>query len=241
MATEHEGPIATAVSSAVNVIYDQVAVRKESVLKSAAARGTDTDFATWEEYQRLAPFFLMDDLADQHIQNCRVTVASLGAAAGFGGLITAVPDALQFVTGTLRMVTGIAAAYGFDPDPDARSGRNKVMILQAYLNANLGQAGFKSGEAVTLSAVTTAIRSAATRSKWLMRIILLIGRIIGIRLTRGTILRAIPVVSSGINAGFNWKLASDIAKAAKAEFKHFRDELRLGKYRNDPNYEGLGN
>lgn len=241
MSEETGGAIARAVSAAVGVVYDQVAVSKESILRAAAARGTDTDFATWEEYQRLAPFYLMDDLAEAHVANCRMTVTTLGAAAGFGGLITAVPDALQFVTCTLRMVTGIAAAYGFDPDPDARSGRNKVVILQAYLNANLGQSAYKSGEAITLSAVTTMVKTAAARSRFLMNLLILIGRIIGIRLTRGTILRAIPVISSGINASVNWNLAGSIAKAAKAEFKQFRDELRLGKYRNDANYDGLGN
>lgn len=241
MSEEPEGAVARAVSATVGAIYDQVAVSKDGVLRAAAARGTDTDFATWEDYQRLAPFYLMDDLAEAHVANCRMTVTTLGAAAGFGGLITAIPDALQFVTCTLRMVTGIAAAYGFDPDPDARSGRNKVVILQAYLNANLGQSAYKSGEAITLSAVTVMVKNAAARSRFLMNLLILIGRIIGIRLTRGTILRAIPVISSGINAGVNWKLSQSIAKEAKAEFKQFRDELRLGKYRNDANYDGLGN
>lgn len=241
MPEEPEGAIARAVSAAVGKIYDQVAVHKEGVLRAAAERSSDTDFATWEEYQRLAPFYLMDDLAEAHVANCRMTVTALGAAAGFGGFLTAIPDAMQFVTCTLRMVTGIAAAYGFDPDPEAREGRNKIVILQAYLNANLGQSAYKTGEAITLSTVTVMVKTAAARSRFLINLLILIGRIIGIRLTRGTILRAIPVISSGINAGVNWNLSHSIAKLAKAEFKQFRDELRLGKYRTDPNYDGLGN
>lgn len=231
-------PVSRAVAAALDLAYDQVVVKKERVLHDAAERGLKP--ASWEEYQRTASFTVMDDLADAHIRNCKISVSGLGAAAGFGGLVAAIPDALQFVTLTLRMVTGIAASYGFDPDPDAQHGRTKLLVLQAYANANLRQAAYKGGEAVALSAATRLFRTAAARSRWLPILLRLIGLLIGLRLTRGTILRAIPIVSSGINAGFNWRMASQIAASSRKEFKQFRDDLRLGKYRDDPAYEGLG-
>jgi EcsC family protein len=239
MSNEDQNAIAKAVSEVLSFTYDRVAVNKESILREAAERGKE--FPDWDAYQRKAPFMLMDELADAHIQRCKVTVSGLSAAAGFGGLVAAIPDALQFVTLTLRMVTGIAAAYGFDPDADANHGKNKLIILQAYLNANLGQSAAKSAEAVGLSAVTKLVRDVATRSQWLTRLLILIGRIIGIRLSKQGILRSIPVVSSGINAGFSWYLVRDIAKSARAELKQFRDDLRLGKHHDDPDFSGLGN
>ena len=239
MTDEDQNPVARAVSSALNSIYDQIAIDREASLREARELHFEVD--TWEAYQRDAPFSVMDEIADRHIQRCKLTVSGLGAAAGLGGFITVIPDALQFVTCTLRMVTGIAAAYGFDPDPDAQGGRTKLLVLQAYANANMGNSARKGTEAVALSAATKLFRSAVTNARWLDLLLKLIGRLIGIRLTRQGILRAIPVFSSGMNAGFNWYFARQIARGARAEFKQFRDELRLGKHKGDPDFEGLGN
>src|SRR6185503_9385422 len=98
-----------------------------------------TEFNNWEKYQRDAGLKLMDDIADAQIRACKISVSALGAAAGFGGFATIVPDTLQFVALTLRMATGIAAAYGFDPQPAANHGKTKVLVLQSYLNANVGK------------------------------------------------------------------------------------------------------
>jgi hypothetical protein len=236
---DDQNPVARAVTAGLEMIYERVAVRKDSTLSDARYQGLV--FETWDEYQRRAPFTAMDDIADAHIKTCKVSVSALGAAAGFGGFAAMVPDALQFVTLTLRMVTGIASAYGFDPDPKALDGKVKLLVLQAYLNANLGQTAYKGTEAVALSAATRLFTNVANRADWLILLLGLIGRIIGIRITRQGILRTIPLVSSGVNAGFNWHLAQKIARSARAEFKQFRDDLRLGKYKNEPDYAGLGN
>ena len=99
----------------------------------------------------------------------------------------------------------------------------------------------KGVEAVSLSAATKLFRNAVARSRWLPMLLLLIGRILGIRLTRQGIMKTIPVLSAGVNAGFNWHLARQIARGARTELKRFRDDLRLGKHRDDPDYDGLGN
>lgn len=228
-----------ALTQGLSALYDRVAVRKETVL--AAAKEHGLTFESWEQYQRRAPFRVMDAIADDHVRRCRLTTSGLGAAAGFGGLFAVVPDALQFVALTLRMVTGVAAAYGFDPSPQALDGRVKVIVLQAYLNANLGGAASKAKEAVTLATAAKLCETVATRATWLMRLIVLIARLLGLRLTETGIVRSIPLVSSGVNATFNWFLARKIADISRAELKQFRDDLRLGKYRGDPAYEGLGN
>ena len=237
MAADRESAVAQAIETGIGLIYDRVAVDKNSVLKAGSE--FHTGFDTWEEYQRKAGIKLMDQIADEHIRNCKIAVSALGAAAGFGGFATIVPDTLQFITLTLRMVTGIAAAYGFDPDPYFMKGKTKVLVMQAYLNANLGQTTQKGIEAVTLSATTRLMRNAATRSDLLVRIIIVIARLVGLRITRQGILRSIPLLSSGTNAGFNWYYARQIAESAKAEFRQFRTELRQGKYRDDPAYEGF--
>lgn len=238
MAGDASAAVTAALEGAINYTYDHVAVSREGTLK--AAQGYNLEFRDWDNYVRAAGIKLMDDIADQQIMGCKVAVSTLGAAAGFGGFLTIVPDTLQFVTLTLRMVTGIAAAYGIDPQPTARGGKNKVLVLQAYLNANLGQTQQKGVQAVTLSTTSKLLKSAAMRSDLLIRIISLLARIIGLRVTKQGILRTIPLVSSGANAGFNWYYARQIATEAKAEFRQFREELRSGKYRNDPDYEGLG-
>jgi len=238
MASDAAAAVQAALEGALNYTYDHVAVSRESTLKGA--QGYNLEFRDWDNFQRAAGMKLMDDLADQQIMRTKVTVSALGAAAGFGGLLTIVPDTIQFVTLTLRMVTAIAAAYGIDPDPLARHGKNKVLVLQAYLNANVGQTKQKGVEAVTLSTTSKLLRTAAQRSDLLITIIKLLARIIGLRVTKQGILKSIPVISSGANAGFNWYYARQIAVGAKKEFRDFREELRSGKYRGDSDYDGLG-
>ncbi len=234
-----EGVIAEAVSSAVSAVYDRVYVRADRMLE--AANAYELGMRDWDDYQQRFPLKLMDDLADEQIKWAKVQVSSLGALAGLGGLAAAIPDTLQFVTLTLRMVTGIAAAYGFNPDPQYLEGRTKVLILQAYLNANLGNTPRKGVEAVTLSATTRLLRTAAARSDLLIRLIILIGRILGFRLTRKGLLASIPLAASGANAGFNWYYARQIARAAREEFRAFRDDLRRGKHAGEAEFDGLGN
>jgi hypothetical protein len=238
MANDVQNAVTTALEGAISYAYDHVAVNKDQVLK--AAQRYHADFDDWDKYQRKAGLKLMDEIADSQITSAKVTVSGLGAAAGFGGFLTIVPDTIQFMTLTLRMVTGIAAAYGFDPHPDYLKGKVKVLVLQAYLNANLGQAPSKGIEALTLSATTRLFRNAVTRSDLLMKIILAIAKIMGLRVTRQGLLKSIPIVSSGANAGFNWYYARQIANSSKAEFRQFREELRQGKYKGDPDFEGLG-
>lgn len=237
MGSDLSGVVAEALETAMSVTYDRVAVSRDSVLHSAAGYH---GFKTWDDYQREAGLRLMDEIADAQIRRCKLTVTGFGAVAGLGGLATLVPDTLQFVALTLRMVTGIAAAYGFDPDPYSLKGKVKVLVLQAYLNANLGQTPVKGIEAVTLAATTRLLRNAATRADFLVRLIILIGRVLGVRITRQGLLRSIPVLSSGANAAFNWFYARQIAQAARREFRQFREDLRHGKYAHDPAFEGLG-
>jgi hypothetical protein len=239
MSEEAQNPAAKAITEAVSFAYDRVAVSTASVLAAAKERGHE--FADWNGYQKGAPFTLMDELAERHIHRSKVAVSGLGAVAGLGGFLAVVPDAMQFIGLTLRMVTGIAASYGFDPHPDALGGKTKTIILQAYLNAALGESAYKSAESVGLSTAAKIVRTAAERSWWLHRIIIAIGKILGIRLSEKGILRTIPVVSSGVNAGANWFFARQIARAAKKELKRFRDDLRLGVHRDDRDFDGLGN
>lgn len=241
MPTEKEpaGVIARAVSEGAGFIYDRVAVSRETVLKTA--QGYDLGFDTWDDYQRRAGLKLMDGIAEGYVRTSKVAVSGLGAAAGFGGFAAIVPDALQFVTLTLRMVTGIAAAYGFDPDPRALDGKVKVLVMQAYLNASTGQAPQKGVEAVALTTTTKLLKTAAVRAELLLKILEILGRLIGLRITREGILKSIPIVASGANAGFNWYYARQIARSAQKELRQFREELRSGKHANDPDFDGLGN
>jgi hypothetical protein len=238
MAHLEDNPISRAIASALDLTYDRVAMKRDGVLE--AAQEFDLGFKDWDEYQRRAGAKLMNDTADRYISNCKLQVSSLGAAAGFGGYLAIIPDALQFVGFTLRMVTGIAAAYGFDPDPDYLSGKVKVLVLQAYLNGSAGNAQFRGAEKMTLSAVTKALARAATRSQFLLTIIVAIARLLGVRISKQWLLKSIPLVASGANAGFNWLLARQIGNSAKAEFRQFREDIRIGKYKDDPDYSGLG-
>jgi hypothetical protein len=229
--------VAAAVSSAINRLYDEVAVSKEEVLQ--AVQQYELGITTWEEYREKAPSDVMGEIADGYIQWTKIKVSGLGTVLGAGGAALLIPDTLQFVGFSLRMVTGIAAAYGFDPHPQCLEGRMKTITLQAYLNANLGKAAVTGVERVSISGVVKFLKTAAMRSHFLLRLIVLIGRLIGLRISRQLLLRAIPGVAAGINGMLSWYLARGIARNAKAEFRQFRRDIRHGKYKSDPDYAGI--
>lgn len=240
MSDEKQGKVSQAVANALSAAYDKVALDKNAILRSARQH-YHLPLTTWQEYQHHASFDVMDEIADGYIKATKITVSGAGAVCGLGGLATAIPDVVQFMGFTLRMVTEIAAAYGFDPAPDCMEGRIKCVVLQAYLNANLGHSAIDGMEKLGVSAATKYLKNVAMRKDFLIRIIVAIGKALGLRVTRKMLLKVVPGIASVAGGGMNWFLAQKIAASAKAEFRAFREELRTGKYACDPDYNGMGN
>ena len=240
MSEENQSKVSQAVTGVLSATYDRVALDKNVILRSARQHYHLT-LPTWEDYQHKAPLDVMDDIANGYIKATKITVSGAGAVCGLGGIAAAVPDVIQFLGFTLRMVTEIAAAYGFDPAPDCMEGRIKCVVLQAYLNANLGHSAIDGVEKIGVSAATKYLKNVAMRKDFLIKIIIAIGKAIGIRVTRKMLLKAVPGVASIAGGGMNWMLAQKIAAGAQAEFRAFREELRVGKYARNPDYNGMGN
>ena len=228
------------VTNGLSGTYDKVALDKNVILQSARQQYR-LDVPTWNDYQNNAPSKIMEEIADGYIMGCKLKVSGLGTAFGLGGLVTAVPDALQFLYFTLKMVTEIAAAYGFDPNPNYLEGKVKCIVLQSYLNGNIGHSAIDGAEKIGISAVTKFLKNVAMRKNILIKIIVAIGKVLGIRVTRSLLLKAVPVIACAAGGGLNWWLAQKIANNAKSEFGSFRQDLRAGKYKHDSDYDGLGN
>ena len=240
MSDEKQSKISQAVANALSATYDKVALDKDTILRSARQH-YHFPLTTWEEYQHHASFGMMDEIADGYIKATKIKVSGAGAVCGLGGFAAAIPDVIQFLGFTLRMVTEIAAAYGFDPAPDYMEGRVKCIVLQAYLNGNLGHSAIDGVEKIGVSAATKFLKDVAMRKNFLVKIIVFIGKALGLRITRKILLMAVPILGSMAGSGMNWYLAHKIADSAKKEFRVFREELRSGKYAHDSDYNGMGN
>jgi hypothetical protein len=236
--TRLQQTVTEAIAKSVTWTYDKIAVRKDTVFENAV-RHYELPFDEWRQYQKDASFRVMDEIANGYILQCKVQVIGLGALMGPGGFATIVPDAVQFLGFTLRMVTGIAAAYGFDPDPKFLEGRTKAVILQAYLNANIGKGAAEAGGKIGAGVAFKFFKNVAMRSNALAVLVVSIGKVLGIRITRQWLLRSIPFVASAANAGINWYLARAIGEEVRTEFRQFRKDLRAGKYGDDSDYDDL--
>jgi hypothetical protein len=235
---EDSNPLVRAITAALNYTYDQVAVSREDILK--ATKHYDLQFTSWDDYQRRAPFSMMEQIANGYIRWTKIKVSGLAFPLAMGNIALAVPDTLQYLGFTLRMVTGIAAAYGFDPHPDHLGGKVKSIVLQAYLNGNLGRGAIEGAGKLSLGAATKFLKTVPMRTNFLMRVIVAIGKALGIRITRKLLLTWVPIAGGVFNSAFSWGLANGIAMSARKDFSDFREEIRSGKYRNDPDYQGLG-
>jgi hypothetical protein len=109
----------------------------------------------------------------------------------------------------------------------------------AYLNANIGQGAAKTGQKIGVGAAFKFFKNVGMRSNLLTVVAVKVGKVLGIRITRRWLLRSIPFVASAANAGLNWYLARRIGAGAKEEFRQFRKDLRVGKCKDDSDYDDL--
>ena len=164
MSSDNQSTISQAITNALSSLYDKVALDKNVILQSAA-NTYHLDLLSWEDYQYHAPVIVMDEIANGYILATKIKVSGLGAVCGAGSIFTAIPDVIQFVTLTLRMVTEIAAAYGFDPAPDCMEGRIKCVVLQAYLNGILGQSVIEGVEKIGVNMATKFLKNVVVPEK----------------------------------------------------------------------------
>jgi hypothetical protein len=139
------------------------------------------------------------------------------------------------------MVSGIAGAYGFakskgdkDTSEEGVPARVKTLAIEAYYKGLLKKEAtsnlfVKGGERAAINFV----KKAAMRTNVIMKFIVKIGQILGIRVTRNMLLKSIPFIASGANGVLNWHYANTQGSVSRSKIKELREGIRRGDYSPD--------
>lgn len=146
------------------------------------------------------------------------STVSGGVTAGVAAGAVAV-DSITVLTGMGRIVASVAANYGYDSTlPEEAVFASGVL---AYSTA--GNASEKAAAMAALSNLTQQMMRSATWAQLsknqLVRVVEIVFKALGVKLTHKKLAQVIPVVGVAINGGLNAKMANDTVNRAHIAYR----------------------
>lgn len=145
------------------------------------------------------------------------TVGGGVTAAAAAGAIAA--DSIAVLTGMGRIIASVAANYGYDSTLPEES----VFATGVLAYSTAGNASEKAAAMAALSRLTQQMMRQATwsqlSSNQLVRVVELVFKALGTRLTHKKLAQVIPVVGVAINGGMNAKMANDTVNRAHVAYR----------------------
>ena len=140
-------------------------------------------------------------------------------------------DSVTVLTGMGRIIASVAANYGYD----VRLPEEAVFASGVLAYSTAGNASEKAAAMAALSRLTQQMMRRATwtqlSSNHLVKVVEIVFRALGQRLTHRKLAQVIPVVGVAINGGLNAKMASDTVNRAHTVY---RLRFLTEKYELDP-------
>ena len=156
------------------------------------------------------------------------TLASVeGAAAGYVGLPGIPPDIVALITLNQRAIGEYATYYGFD----ISSQQERLFALNIL---GLASSPNDAAKQVAMAQLVRIAQDVAKKKVWkdlerhsFVRIIQIIARSLGIRLTKAKLAQIVPVTGALVGGGFNAYYTSNVCDAA---FYLYRERFLAEKY-----------
>lgn len=150
-----------------------------------------------------------------------------GAGAGYVGLPGIPPDIIALITLNLRAIGEYATYYGFD----ISSQQERLFALNIL---GLASSPNDAAKQVAMAQLVRIAKDVAKKKVWkdlekntFVRIIQIIARSLGIRLTKAKLAQIVPVAGAVVGAGFNAYYTDKVCDAA---FNLYRERFLAEKY-----------
>lgn len=192
------------------------------------------------EYTELAKYDIdkLDIIARSFFNENKITAALEGAGCGLGGLALVAADIPMLFTISFRAIQQVGSSYGFDMQDPAM-----LPVVLSILNAGSVATSLAKANTLTdmkIAAIALAknwsYKKVAERTQTGVLLQLLKNRTkdmpkqIANSVTKRKLAQALPVVSMGIGAGFNYWFISNVVRTS---YMVFRDMYITRKYEND--------
>ncbi len=195
--------------------------------------------AIYEEYQKAgfniktpSDIFTLDlEYADRVsgwlAAKYKTLAAAEGAATGYVGLPGIPPDIVALITLNQRAIGEYATYYGFD----ISSQQERLFALNIL---GLASSPKDAAKQVAMAQLVRIAKDVAKKKVWrdiekqsFVKIIQIIARSLGIRLTKAKLAQMVPVTGSVVGAGFNAYYTNKVCDAA---FYLYRERFLAAKY-----------
>ncbi len=150
-----------------------------------------------------------------------------GAAVGYVGLLGIPPDIIALITLNQRAIGEYATYYGFD----ISSQQERLFALNIL---GLASSPNDTAKQVAMAQLVRIAKDVARKKAWkelerrsFVRIIQIISRSLGIRLTKAKLAQIVPVTGALVGGGFNAYYTSNVCDAA---FYLYRERFLAEKY-----------
>lgn len=197
---------------------------RKSILREAARQGVHVSSSGGLAEQDLE---VLDPIARAHFSSNRSIAALQGAGCGFGGMALVALDLPALLLVSFRSVQQIGSCYGFDMDDPALA----PVVLRVFDAGMGGSAAAKTQVLVDIHRVVPALganwtyRTIAETSAVGLALEMVkqqtrhLPRQLAQHITKQKLMQALPVAGAAIGAGVNYRLLSNVTRAAYMVFR----------------------
>lgn len=195
----------------------QLTIADKGILKKLQEK--DPSISNFKKVKK-ADIEILDQVAKSYITENEIVSALEGAGTGLGGFTLILLDIPVLLSIHLRLISQIGRCYGYDVRKiEERGFILKILQLGYSLDSDLA----KKAALVELTKAMKLISKGATWRQ-LEKIIFIKGireyaNKLGIKITKKKLAQIIPILSSALGAGINYKLTIDVGKAAYMEYR----------------------
>jgi len=204
-------------------IYEVISVSAEDVL--ADARGMGIKVVSIEELRSVRTH-VVDELAEQYIQNAKLMTSLSGAGLGAGGFVLAAPELSILSASLVRLAQRLAVVYGFDYKNPGEQLHVWAAIARALGVENVSDGASK----VAVRNIPKLLATGPARSGVFKALIRMIAARLGLLVTERGLARALPLVGAGVAAVTNFQLIRDLGGNIQGYFRdrHIQWKVELG-------------
>lgn len=190
-----------------------------SVVRDAKDMGMDVSEAA--DFARQAHNYAhIERLSTKYSSMTATLCAAGGFTSGIGGITTTVvlagADIANMAAQLYRLNQKLALLNGFDPDNELHNDRAQTIFMAALGLDATAQAGIRT---IVTKAATENLTKRGPASTPVIRLVMEIAKILGVKLTKAQAGKLIPFVGGIVGGGVNYMFAKAMTKKMMSDYK----------------------
>lgn len=197
-----------------------LSVDPKSIVKDARTMGMEVSDVS--DFSNQAQNYIhIEKLSKRYAEATSKLCAASGFTSGVGGITTTVvfagADLANMAAQLYRLNQKLAILNGFDPDNELHNERAQTIFMAALGIDVTAQAGIRT--IMTKAAAEKLVGKPGPASTPIIRLVMEIAKILGVKLTKAQAGKLIPFVGGIVGGGVNYMFARAMTKKMLADYK----------------------